>query len=61
MFSNLFIPSGFQMVETHLAKYSIKLYKGEIVHPDSYVLSRKESNWLSISFGEAPEVHLNYT
>lgn len=59
MFSNLFIPSGFQMVKTHLAKYTIKLYKGEIIHTDSYILSRKDSNWLSVSFGEAPEVNLH--
>lgn len=53
-FSNLLIPSGFKMGTTHLAKYSIKLYKGEIIH----YLFGKGTKWLSIDFGEAPEVRI---
>lgn len=46
------IPSGFKMGTTHLAKYSIRLYKGEMIH----YLSGKGTKWLSVDFGEAPEV-----
>lgn len=53
-FSNLLIPSGFKMGKTHLAKYSIKLYKGEMI----CYLSEKGAKWLSIDFGEAPEVFI---
>lgn len=52
-FSDLFIPNGFKVVTTHLAKYSIKLHKGEVIR----YLYDEGPKWLSIDFGEAPEVY----
>jgi len=52
IFSNLFIPNGFKMESSHLAKYTIKLYKGEMIR----YLHDKGVKWLSIYFGESPEV-----
>lgn len=40
------------MSKTHLAKYSIKIYKGEMI----YYLFDDDLAWLSIDFGEASEV-----
>jgi len=42
------------MASTHLAKYTIKLYKGEIIH---YLFDGKGAKCLTIDFGEAPEVY----
>lgn len=52
IFSNLLIPNGFQMETSHLAKYTITLYKGEMIR----YLRDKGVKWLSIYFGELPEV-----
>lgn len=52
-FSNLLIPNGFKMATTHLAKYSVKLHKCQIAH---YYFD-ESTKWLSIDFGEAPEVN----
>lgn len=49
---NLLIPSGFKMASSHLAKYSIKLYRAEMLR----FLFETGVKWLSIDFGEAPEV-----
>lgn len=51
-YSNLLIPSGFKMTKTHLAKYSITIYKGETIN----YLFDNGLTWLSIDFGEASEV-----
>lgn len=57
IFSDLFVPNGFKMsTMTHLAKYSIKLHKGEVIRN----LNSDGTKWLSIDFGEAPEVSYNY-
>lgn len=53
MFSDLLIPSGFKMASTHLAKYSVRIYTGEI---ERHLYDNKGVKWLSIDFGEAPEV-----
>lgn len=53
MFSDLLIPNGFKMGSTHLAKYSIGIYTSEI---GRYLFDNKGVKWLSIDFGEAPEV-----
>lgn len=42
------------METSHLAKYTIKLYKGEMIR----YLHDKGVKWLSIYFGESPEVYL---
>lgn len=47
------IPNGFNMASTHLAKYSIRLHKCEM---ETYLFDGK-TKWLSIDFGEAPEVY----
>lgn len=51
LFRNLLIPNGFKTASTHLAKYSIKLFKSEM---SSYVSVKGIK--LSIEFGEASEV-----
>lgn len=40
------------MTKTHLAKYSINMYKSEMMH----YLFDNGLTWLSIDFGEASEV-----
>lgn len=52
MFSDLFIPNGFKMATSHLAKYTIKLHRSEVIR----YLYDEGPKWLSIDFGEAPEV-----
>ncbi|VVC37905.1 FerIin domain,C2 domain [Cinara cedri] len=51
--SNLLIPSGFKMTPTHLARYSLNLYKSEIMHH-----SFNGSNNLLIGFGESLESNI---
>jgi len=52
MFSDLFSSNGFKMATSHLAKYTIKLHRGEVIR----YLYDEGPKWLSIDFGEAPEV-----
>lgn len=51
--SNLLIPNGFKMAPTHLARYSLNLYKSEIM---SHVFNGGTTLIMSIGFGEALEV-----
>lgn len=46
------MPSEFKMAASHLAKYSIKIYKGEMIN---YLLE-KGTKLLKIHFGEISEV-----
>ncbi|XP_060860868.1 fer-1-like protein 6 [Metopolophium dirhodum] len=50
--NDLFIPNGFKMDTSHLAKYTIKLHRSEVIR----YLYDEGPKWLSIDFGEAPEV-----
>ncbi|XP_025206178.1 uncharacterized protein LOC112602358 [Melanaphis sacchari] len=52
--NDLFIPNGFRIATTHLAKYSIKLHRGEVIR----FLHDEGPKWLSIDFGEAPETSI---
>lgn len=52
IFSNLLTPKNFKISSSHLAKYSIKIYKGDMIN---YIFD-KGKKWLSIDFGEAFEV-----
>lgn len=44
------------MAPTHLARYSLKLYNGEMMR---HLFDGNSKKFLSIGFGEAPEV-FNY-
>jgi hypothetical protein len=52
-FSDLLIPIGYKKPTSYLAKYSIKVYKGEMIR-----YFDDGPKWLSIYFGMSPEVSI---